>query len=56
MLDNFEQVVAAAPIVADLLRTAPGIKIVVTSRATLHVSGEQEYPVPGLPAPRIPAT
>ena len=51
VLDNFEQVVSAAPIVADLLRTAPGIKIVVTSRATLRVSGEQEYPVPGLPAP-----
>ncbi len=51
VLDNFEQVVAAAPIVADLLRAAPDIKIVVTSRAVLHVSGEQEYPVPGLPTP-----
>ncbi len=55
VLDNFEQVVSAAPIVADLLRTAPGIKIVVTSRATLRVSGEQEYPVPGLPAPPDPS-
>ncbi len=55
VLDNFEQVVSAAPIVADLLRTAPAIKIVVTSRATLHVSGEQEYPVPGLPAPPDPS-
>jgi predicted ATPase/class 3 adenylate cyclase len=51
VLDNFEQVVAAAPVVADLLRAAPAIKVVVTSRAPLHVSGEQEYPVPGLPAP-----
>ncbi len=55
VLDNFEQVVAAAPIVADLLRAAPGIKAVVTSRAVLHVSGEQEYEVPGLPAPPDPS-
>ena len=55
VLDNFEQVVAAAPIVADLLRAAPGIKAIVTSRAALHVSGEQEYEVPGLPAPPDPS-
>jgi predicted ATPase/class 3 adenylate cyclase len=55
VLDNFEQVVAAAPIVADLLRAAPEIKAVVTSRAALHVSGEQEYPVPGLPVPPDPS-
>src|SRR5436190_986952 len=54
VLDNFEQVVAAAPVVADLLRAAPDIKAVVTSRAVLHVSGEQEYPVPGLPTPPDP--
>ena len=55
VLDNFEQVVAAASIVADLLRSAPEIKAVVTSRAVLHVSGEQEYEVPGLPAPPDPS-
>ena len=55
VLDNFEQVVAAAPIVAELLRAAPGIKAVVTSRAVLHVSGEQEYEVPGLPTPPDPS-
>lgn len=54
VLDNFEQVVAAAPIVADLLRAASGLKVIVTSRAALHVSGEQEFPVPGLPAPPDP--
>jgi predicted ATPase/class 3 adenylate cyclase len=54
VLDNFEQVVAAGPILADLLRAAPGLKAVVTSRATLRVSGEQEYEVPGLPAPPDP--
>jgi predicted ATPase/class 3 adenylate cyclase len=51
LLDNFEQVLGAAPVVAELLRTAPELKVIVTSRAALHVSGEQEYPVPGLPAP-----
>ena len=43
------------PIVADLLRGAPGLKAVVTSRATLRVSGEQEYEVPGLPTPPDPS-
>ncbi|MGZ6338942.1 MAG: adenylate/guanylate cyclase domain-containing protein [Candidatus Limnocylindrales bacterium] len=53
VLDNFEQVVAAAPLVADLLRESPGLRVVATSRAVLHVSGEQEFPVPplGLPDP-----
>ncbi|MBI3747481.1 MAG: adenylate/guanylate cyclase domain-containing protein, partial [Chloroflexi bacterium] len=56
VLDNFEQVAGAAPLVGDLLRAAPGLKIVVTSRAALRVSGEQEYPVPGLAAPPDLAT
>ena len=51
VLDNFEQVVDAGPVVADLLRDAPGVSALVTSRAALRVSGEQEYPVPGLPTP-----
>ncbi len=51
VLDNFEQVLGAGPIVADLLRDAPGLSALVTSRAGLRVSGEQEYPVPGLPTP-----
>jgi predicted ATPase/class 3 adenylate cyclase len=51
VLDNFEQVIGAAPIVADLLRAAPRLRIIATSRAALRVSGEQEYPVPGLPVP-----
>jgi predicted ATPase/class 3 adenylate cyclase len=51
VLDNFEQVVDAAPVVADLLRSVPGLKLIVTSRAPLRISGEHEYPVPGLPAP-----
>jgi predicted ATPase/class 3 adenylate cyclase len=52
VLDNFEQVIDGAPVVADLLRNATRLSVVVTSRAPLRVSGEQEYPVPGLPAPR----
>ena len=55
VLDNFEQVIDAGPLVADLLRVAPGLKILATSRAPLHVSGEQEYPVPGLPTPPDPS-
>ena len=51
VLDNFEQVIDGAPVVADLLRAAAQVSVVVTSRAPLRVSGEQEYPVPGLPAP-----
>jgi predicted ATPase/class 3 adenylate cyclase len=51
VLDNFEQVLDAGPVVADLLREAPGLSALATSRAPLRVSGEQEYPVPGLPVP-----
>jgi predicted ATPase/class 3 adenylate cyclase len=54
VLDNFEQVLDAGPAVADLLRTAPGLKVLATSRAPLQISGEQEYPVPGLPTPPDP--
>ncbi len=51
VLDNFEQVLDAAPLVTDLLRTVETLRVLVTSRAALRVAGEQEYPVPGLPAP-----
>jgi predicted ATPase/DNA-binding SARP family transcriptional activator len=54
VLDNFEQVVAAAPLLPQLL-TAPGLTVLVTSRSALHVSGEHEYPVPALPLPEAVA-
>ena len=54
ILDNFEQVVPAAGVLAELLRAAPQLRILVTSRAVLHVYGEHEFPVPplALPDPR----
>jgi predicted ATPase/class 3 adenylate cyclase len=52
VLDNFEQVISAGPLVADLLRSCERLSVIATSRAALRVSGEQEYPVPGLPVPR----
>ncbi len=51
VLDNFEQVVEAAPRVTALLRACPRLKVLVTSRAVLHVTGEQDFPVPSLPLP-----
>ena len=51
VLDNFEQVLAAGPVIAELMRDVPGVSALITSRAALRVSGEQEYPVPGLPTP-----
>ncbi len=48
VLDNFEQIVDAAAVVGRLLREAPAIKIVVTTRIVLHVYGEHEFPVPPL--------
>ena len=51
VLDNFEQVVSAAPLVADLLAGSPRLRVVVTSRTVLHVSAEQEFGVPPLDLP-----
>jgi predicted ATPase/class 3 adenylate cyclase len=48
VLDSCEQVAAAGPITADLLRAAPNLRVLATSRVPLHVNGESEYPVPPL--------
>jgi predicted ATPase/DNA-binding SARP family transcriptional activator len=48
LVDNFEQVLPAAPAIARLLDAAPRLKIVVTSRASLRIAAEREYEVPPL--------
>ena len=52
VLDNFEQVLPAAAALADLLASAPGVNLFVTSRAVLRLSGEYEFPVGPLALPR----
>lgn len=52
VLDNFEHLMKAAPYVTELLRATSKLKVLVTSRAALRLSAEQEYPVPPM---RLPA-
>jgi predicted ATPase/DNA-binding CsgD family transcriptional regulator len=51
VLDNFEQVLAAGEFVSELLDATGRLRVLVTSRSPLHVSGEQEFPVPRLALP-----
>lgn len=51
LLDNFEQVEAAANVVDELLAAAPGLKVLVTSRSMLHLSGEHALGIPPLDVP-----
>jgi class 3 adenylate cyclase len=51
VVDNFEQVVEAAPLLEELLTAAPALKVLVTSRVVLSLRGEQEYVVPPLELP-----
>ena len=53
ILDNFEQVVTAAPLIEDLLSACPSLKIVVTSRAVLHLRAEYYYQVAPLSLPDL---
>src|SRR5215207_4549598 len=53
LLDNFEQVLGAAPQVTELLAGAPGLKVLATSRAPLGLYGEHEFPVPPLTLPDL---
>lgn len=53
VLDNFEQVTGARGAVADLLAAGTNIRVVVTSRARLRLTGEQEFAVPPLPVPSV---
>jgi predicted ATPase len=52
VLDNFEQLVSAGHIVAELLVAAPELKIIISSRIALNLHGEREYPVPPLDLPQ----
>jgi predicted ATPase/DNA-binding CsgD family transcriptional regulator len=53
LLDNFEQVLPAAPYLTKLLAACPDVKLLITSRAVLHVQGEHEFAVPPLPLPNL---
>jgi len=53
VLDNFEQILAAASVVSELLGTSHGLKILVTSRAPLELRGEHELMVPPLALPDL---
>src|SRR5215217_500951 len=53
LLDNFEHVAAAAPVIGDLLAACPKLKLIVTSRAVLRVYGEREVPVSPLGLPNL---
>ncbi|TMD81692.1 MAG: adenylate/guanylate cyclase domain-containing protein [Chloroflexi bacterium] len=55
VLDNFEQLLAAAPTATMLLEGSPGLRVLVSSRAVLRVYGEQEFPVPPLALPDLKA-
>ena len=51
LLDNFEHLLAATPVITQLLTISPKLKVVVTSQSPLHVYGEHEFPVPPLALP-----
>ena len=53
LLDNFEQVVTATPLLSDLLKACPDLKLFVTSRAVLHIQGEHEFLIPSLALPDL---
>jgi len=51
VLDNFEHVLDAGPLVGELLASCPRLRVLVTSRARLRLSGEHDFPVPPLTLP-----
>jgi predicted ATPase/DNA-binding CsgD family transcriptional regulator len=53
LLDNFEQIVIAAPLLAQLLETCPEVKMMATSREMLHLRAEHQYSVPPLALPDL---
>jgi predicted ATPase/DNA-binding SARP family transcriptional activator len=53
VLDNCEHLPAAGPQIAELLTSAPGLRVLATSRAALNIQGEQTFPIPPLPLPEL---
>jgi predicted ATPase len=53
VLGNFEHLLSAGSSSAQLLDASTFLRVVVTSRSPLHLSGEQEFPVPPLAVPRL---
>lgn len=53
VLDNFEHLLAAAPLVADQLAATPSVKVLATSREPLHLRGEREFAVQPLALPHF---
>jgi predicted ATPase/class 3 adenylate cyclase len=51
VLDNFEHVLVASPVVAGLLTACPAVQVLATSRSPLHISGEFEFPIPTMELP-----
>jgi predicted ATPase/class 3 adenylate cyclase len=51
ILDNYEQILPDAALVGEMLASAPGLRMIITSRAPLHLTAEHEYPVPPLRLP-----
>ena len=45
VLDNFEQVIAATPLIADLVQSCPALKLLATSRTPLHIRAERKFPL-----------
>ena len=56
VIDGFEAVAAAAPVIARLLASSPRVQVLVTSRVRLGLSGERAFEVHGLPCPEDGAT
>jgi predicted ATPase/DNA-binding XRE family transcriptional regulator len=56
LLDNFEHLLAATPVVAGLVEACPGLTVLATSRASLRLVGEHQFPVSPLPLPEAIST